>query len=239
MKKLLIIEAGKAVVNLNDKQVNFTEMIINKAGLKKDDVISTPAYKNEELVAPDKISGAIITGSASMVTEEAEWILRTSKWLKEAVKVGIPILGICFGHQLLAKTFGGEVDYHPQGKEIGTVDIQLTEAGKKDQLLSLLPQKFLAHVIHDQTVISLPERAKRLASNDFESNHAFVLFDNLWGVQFHPEFNAEIISDYIKKYENKLIEAGRDIDEIFNSVQEINYGKRLLEGFVELLKENN
>ena len=239
MKKILIIEAGKAVVNLGDKEINFTNRIINQAGLKKDEVMVNSAYKSEPLADLDQISGAIITGSPNMVTEEKEWILMISDWLKEVAKTKIPVLGICFGHQLIAKTFGGEVDYHPDGKEIGTVDIKLTEAGKKDPLLALLPEEFLAHVIHDQTVISLPKKARRLARNDFESNHAFALFDNFWGVQFHPEFNAEIMSQYIKKYEDKLKEAGRDVDEIFNSVQKLDYGKIMLQGFIKMIKKGD
>jgi len=110
----------------------------------------------------------------------------------------VPVLGICYGHQLLAHAMGGKVGYHPGGREIGTVTIELTRAGQDDLLLGTLPDRFKAQVSHQQSVLELPANAVRLAANTFESNHAFRIGRCAWGVQFHPEFSEAIVRQYIE-----------------------------------------
>jgi GMP synthase (glutamine-hydrolysing) len=159
-----------------------------------------------------------------------------AEWLRSIPAELLPVLGICYGHQLLAHAFGGEVGYHPQGVEIGEVGIELTEEGRKDQLLGCLPSSFPGYVTHAQTVIKLPVGAKLLAKNDFEPHHAFVIRDSMWGVQFHPEFTAAITRAYIDKQKPKLIQAGYDINKLLDNVQERGYGRALLRRFLELVR---
>ena len=78
-----------------------------------------------------------------MVTEQDDWSIQLARWLKNTSALSIPTLGICYGHQLIAAAWGGTVDYHPGGKEVGTVNIELTEAGKNDVLLGSMPERFL------------------------------------------------------------------------------------------------
>ncbi|MEL7568807.1 MAG: gamma-glutamyl-gamma-aminobutyrate hydrolase family protein [Bacillota bacterium] len=155
-----------------------------------------PAYLNKPAPELDDVSAIIITGSHSMVTDQDDWSMALCAWLRSHRSKCIPTLGICYGHQLISQAFGGQVDYYPQGKELGTVSIQLTEAGISDPLLGVLPRSFLGHVAHSQTVLQLPPGARILAKNDFEQHHAFVLDDCIWGVQFQPEFNAGITEAY-------------------------------------------
>ena len=68
--------------------------------------------------------------------------------------------GICYGHQLLAKAAGGEAGYHPRGKEIGTVRVDLVDGHNGDALFQSLPNSFAAHVTHSQTVLQLPGGGK-------------------------------------------------------------------------------
>jgi GMP synthase (glutamine-hydrolysing) len=134
-----------------------------------------------------------------MVTEEEEWSQKTAEWLVEVCNREIPVLAICYGHQLLAKALGGISDYHYNGLEIGTVEINLTNYVHDDLLFCELPESFYAHTIHSQTVITLPEGALRLAFNAHDENHAFRIGKNAWGVQFHPEFDKAIMNSYIEE----------------------------------------
>ena len=70
----------------------------------------------------------VISGSHAMLTDEAPWMRRLMRWLEDALgqAEAPPMLGICFGHQLLARTLGGEVDDHPLGMEVGTVALRLS-----------------------------------------------------------------------------------------------------------------
>ncbi len=234
VKRLLIIKTGTTFPSIRRAYGDFDDMIINQAGLPPGDVMVSAVYKYEPLPDLRDVSAIIITGAHAMVTDYDDWLIHLSQWLRDIIHESVPVLGICYGHQLLAQALGGRVDYHPKGKEIGTVSIDLTEQGKTDPLLSALPETFLGHVTHAQTVITLPAEGRLLAKNDYEKHHAFSINENIWGVQFHPEFNAAITRAYIDEQKERLVEEGYDLDQLHDSVREHKYGKLLLRRFIEL-----
>lgn len=234
MKKLLIIKTGTTFSAILKKHGDFENFIINKT-CQASDCIIWSVYKHESPPNLDDVSGIIISGSHSMVSEFEDWSLMLSEWLRRNLRKAIPTLGICYGHQLICQSFGGHVSYHPKGKEIGTVKIALTESGKKDPLLGILPSSFLGHVTHAQTALKLPLGASILAYNDFEQHQAFALHDTLWGVQFHPEFNAAITRAYIEEQSERLIEEGYQINTLKESVKEHIFGELLFKRFLELI----
>ncbi|ACV63640.1 glutamine amidotransferase class-I [Desulfofarcimen acetoxidans DSM 771] len=235
MKKLLIIKTGTTFPSIRETYGDFDDFIINQADISPAGVMVSAIYKDKFLPDYKDVSAVIITGSHSMITDNDNWSIYLSRWLRASVHESIPVLGICYGHQLLARAFGGYVDFHPGGKEIGTVNIELTEQGENDPLLSVLPKKFLGHVTHAQSVINLPVSGQLLAKNCFEGHHAFSINNNIWGVQFHPEFNAGITREYINEQAPCLIKEGYDINQLHNSVREHVYGKILLKRFWELI----
>lgn len=203
---------------------------------KKDIVISAP-YKGDKLPDGNSISGVIITGSHSMVTDHEKWSDDIIVWLREIASYGIPILGICYGHQLIAEAFGGKVGYSPKGLEVGEAKIMLTNEGKNDRLMSVMENEFLGYVTHSQTVLELPKGAKVLAYNDHEPHHGFVINNHIWGVQFHPEFNGEIMFKYVKEKEDSILRLERSVEDVYNGIAEHVYGKILLNRFIELVEE--
>jgi GMP synthase - Glutamine amidotransferase domain len=235
MKKLLIVKTGTTYAAIAKKHGDFEDFIINQIGISPRNVVKWSVYQHEAPPNLDDVSAVIITGSHSMVTEEFGWSVFLSEWLRNLAHKSVPILGICYGHQLIVHAFGGSVNYHPHGQEMGTVTINLTEEGRKDPLLKNLPSEFLGHVMHAQTVVKLPPEARVLAENEFERHHAFVLHDRIWGVQFHPEFTADITYEYIEEQRENLLRDGYDINLLLKSVQEHSFGKLLLNQFVELI----
>ena len=211
MKKLLIIKTGSSDQHVINKCGDCDMRIAQCAGIPYDDIRVISVYENAVPILPDDIAGIIITGSPSMVTALEPWGVATAQWLKQVVKMNIPVLGICFGHQLLAHTFGGSVDYHELGEEKGEVEIRLTEEGKKDPLLGVLPEHFSAYASHFQTVTRLPQNAVILT-------HALRFKDNVWGVQFHPECVGDVFC---------------------NTVEHKTYGMALLRRFYELAIRNS
>lgn len=237
MKQLLIVKTGTTYASIAGRHGDFDDFIINQTGIRSMNVIIWSAYQGEAPPEINDISAVIITGSHSMVTARSGWCVFLSQWLRNIAQKSIPILGICYGHQLIAQAFGGLVDYHPQGKEMGTVSISLTEEGRKDPLMKNLPGKFLGHVMHAQTVVKLPSGARVLAENEFERYQAFVLNDRIWGVQFHPEFSEDITREYIEEQSEDLHREGYDVNLHLKSVQEHPYGKLLLNRFMELVND--
>lgn len=238
MKKLLIIKTGPTLDNIREKYGDFEDMIINNAGLDKGNVKVWSVFYDKAVPGLEDVSAIIITGSHAMVTDYEDWSVMLSNWLIDNASKNIPTLGICYGHQLLADTLGGVVDYHPKGQELGTVKIELTEEGKRDPLLGHLPEVFLAHVAHSQTVLKLPVNARILAKNSFDSHHAFALNNHIWGVQFHPEFNAGVTASYIEEIKGAQTKDVNSVMEMEKSVQEHHFGKILLKRFIELANSN-
>lgn len=156
--------------------------------------------RNEAPPPPDEIGGLVISGSASMVADPLPWIAPTADYCRRAIGAGVPTLGICFGHQLLAHAFGGQVGALAGQPEYGTVEILRTPESTGDDLFGALPEQFLVQAAHYQTVVAPPPGATLLASNT-SGVHALRFAPDAWGVQFHPEFSAEgarIIHDIVR-----------------------------------------
>lgn len=237
MKKIVILKMGDTLKSIKNQIGDFEDIIIKKCGLKKDEfeIIDCPKY--DELPSINSIKGIIITGSHAMVSNYEPWSIKVEKFLGNVIDNNIPILGICYGHQLLGDVLGGKVGYNPKGMELGTVDIYLTEEGKKDKLLGVMPINFKAQVAHSQSILKLPKGVKVLAYNDFESVHSFIYKNNIWGVQFHPEFTGEFTKKYIEFEKENLEKNNKKYEDLYNSVEDNNYGEKLLKRFIKIINK--
>lgn len=196
-RPLAIIKVGDTFDALRARRGDFEHWMAAGLGNTRLPVVVLDPRRGDTLPAPGEISGAIVTGSHAMVSHREPWSEATGAWLARLVARRTPVLGICFGHQLLADALGGEAGDHPGGLEIGTVEVELRPEAAADPLMHDLPARFAAHVVHRQSALRLPEGAVRLAGNAFEPTQAFRLGDNAWGLQFHPEFDAEIMRGYV------------------------------------------
>ncbi len=113
-KPLAIIQMGRPPEDLRRAQGEQADWML--AALDDPDLpvrICKP-HDDEALPAWDALAGAVLTGSWSMVTDREPWSERTAEWLRGAHRAQLPLLGICYGHQLMAHALGGVVDFHPK-----------------------------------------------------------------------------------------------------------------------------
>jgi GMP synthase (glutamine-hydrolysing) len=237
MRPICIIKVGSASPVLGPNKPDFEHWIVRGMGVALDLVRVCSPHLGDTFPKLEDIAGVIVTGSAAMVTDKADWSEQTAAWMADVVAAQVPLLGICYGHQLLAHALGGVVDYNPKGREIGTVAIDVHEAGQADDLLGSLPTHFWAQASHSQSVIQLPKEARLLASNDLEPHHAFVVGDCAWGVQFHPEFDAHFIRALIDHREKDLKAEGLDVDALRLGIRETPEAYGVLKRFAELVAQ--
>lgn len=182
--------------------------------------------------------GIVVTGSPAMVSDREAWSETTARWLSDAVARKVPVLGVCYGHQLLAHALGGDVGYHPEGRETGTWSIELLPEAKSDPLFAELPNTFKAQLTHKQSVLGLPPGAVLLGRSEFEPHQAFRVGECAWGVQFHPEFTDAIMRAYLGVQAPELTAESLDPDALLSAVEPAPEASRLLQRFSELVIEN-
>lgn len=207
---LVIVKLGDTFEALRAQRGDFEHWIADGLDTRTLPLLVVDPRRGDALPDPDQVAGVVVTGSHAMVSNREPWSEATAAWLAQLVARDTPVLGICYGHQLLAHALGGEAGNHPRGVEIGTVTVTLDEAAATDPLLHGLPAQFPAHTVHWQSALRLPEGAVRLAGSAHEPVQAFRVGGHAWGVQFHPEFDAEAMRGYIDLLADDLVGAGTD-----------------------------
>ncbi|PKN28849.1 MAG: GMP synthase [Deltaproteobacteria bacterium HGW-Deltaproteobacteria-21] len=234
MKKLFIIKSGTTFAGTARRWGDFDSWTLNGLQLSRGEVDIVDVEGDGRLPDIEDCRGVVVTGSHANVTDALPWSMAMAAWIPSLIEANIPFLGICYGHQLLAHALGGLVGFHPDGKEIGTVDVHLLPDSLTDPLFGSLPSPFQAHTTHSQTVLSLPKGAVRLASNSFEPNHAFRFGSCAWGVQFHPEYDKNIMESYVVEQAKELEAAGRDVPELLRTIRDTPVAVSILSRFARL-----
>lgn len=135
---------------------------------------------------PDEIY--LITGSNNAAYDTLPWILDLQEWIREAAKLQVPLVGICFGHQVIAQALGGRVERYADGWGVGIREMEVLDA----DLLPFFPDKKMRLIVnhHDQ-VMELPEEATPLATSDFCRFEGFRICHHILTFQGHPEFTVD------------------------------------------------
>ncbi len=169
-------------------------------------------YEGENIPEIKEYSGIIVLGGPMNVYEEEEYpFLRAEDSLiKEALKRRKPTLGICLGAQLIAKAAGAKV-FHGVRKEIGWYPIRLTEEGRADKVFRGLEEQFAVFQWHGDT-FDIPAGGVRLAGSTMFQNQAFSIEARGYALQFHLEVTYQMVSDWMKRYEDELASLKGEVD---------------------------
>jgi GMP synthase (glutamine-hydrolysing) len=135
---------------------------------------------------PDAADGWLITGSKHGAYEDHPWIPPLEDLIRAIHASGRPLVGVCFGHQIIAQAMGGTVEKFGGGWSVGRTEYMLEG------------QKVALNAWHQDQVTEVPEGARVVGSSDFCANAMLAYGDNIWTIQAHPEFNSDFIDGLIQ-----------------------------------------
>lgn len=229
---LVVLVTGDPLPSTQARRGGFAELIRDVVEPYFAGPIVAVDVRSEASLPPvETVSGVVVSGSASSVTERLPWMLRLEEHLCRAVSSQTPVFGICFGHQLLASALGGEVRPNPRGREMGSVHAFRHGEYRGRDLLDSTPETFVVNMTHVDSVTRLPAGARVLARTELEP-HALVQFgETAWGAQFHPEVDALVMREYVEGRRDVLEREGFDAERTLADVSSAEAGKAVLERF--------
>ncbi len=136
--------------------------------------------------APDDCDGWIITGSRHGAYEPHPWIAPLEQLIRDIYAAHRPLVGVCFGHQIIAQALGGTVEKFSGGWSAGKVDYQFDDG-----------RTMAMNAWHQDQVTRLPKGARTIARSDFCEHAALVYGDDILTIQPHPEFDGTTIGHLI------------------------------------------
>lgn len=242
---ILILKTGEALPPVKRRCGDFEDWIARGLGRPLDSLEVASVYKGDSLPSVDSIRGVVITGSPAMVTERLDWSEASARWLAKIVEKDIvPVLGLCYGHQLLAHALGGKVGSNPKGREMGTVDVtfhrkEIESAGESDGPVPIFERGVLrGHMSHVESVLRPPKDAEIFARTDLDPHSVLAFGPRQWGVQFHPEFDREIMQGYVEARRDVLTSEGLDPDRMIAEAVETVLITRVLARFADWVERS-
>ncbi|MBF25256.1 MAG: aminotransferase [Flavobacteriales bacterium] len=198
--KYLLLQARKAgdpmikqELNCFQKALKCSEKNINSIDLIRDEV---------SLSSFEKVDAVIIGGSGDYsIAHGGSWMNRVLDIMNYLYNNSKITFASCWGFQAMAKARGGSVVHDLNRAELGTIKLQVTDAGKKDIIFKELPINFFAQMGHEDIVEKLPKDAILLASSKKVKNEAFCFKNRpIYCTQFHPEMDKKDIRERMEIY---------------------------------------
>jgi GMP synthase (glutamine-hydrolysing) len=170
-------------------------------------------YAGDELPMLEEYDALLVLGGAMGAHDDAHlsWIGPTKELLRTAADSGLPTLGICLGHQLVAAALGGRSEPNPLGQQVGVLPVSWAEAATQDELFAPLATPRRGVQWNTDIVTALPPGAVVLAETDRGEVQVARFGPSIWGVQLHPEVDAAIVASWVSDTERESL-AGRGLD---------------------------
>ena len=230
ISNIQVISCGPGLKEINENHGVSSDWIQSMMKNRVSDIQVVRSYL-EESPSFESNSAWIIMGSRYSAYDNMAWIDSLQSNILKAIKLEIPILGICFGHQILCKALGANVANNPAGWEIGSSEVFLSDKGLSSPIFKGFSPNFYVYQSHHDVVNGLPDNLDLLCSNKFGVQS--VSYKNrVFGVQFHPEFSYDVMKAYFDIRTQDLADSDY-------SVLNKNDGNKVVDNFINIiLKEN-
>jgi len=212
---IAVLQAGRSPDSLTPRHGDYDAMCKALLGRKPHEAKTFAVLDNHFPRAIEGYDLIIITGSPSGVYEDHDWIAPLESLIREAYAKNIKMLGLCFGHQIIAQALGGRVEKSDKGYGIGVMDYTFTDAADGGQNLSLCAW-------HQDQVITPPKDAETILTSDFCPHAGLSYGSAALSFQPHPEFSKSFVKDLIDLRRGKTISeamAEASEDSLQNDIQ--------------------
>ena len=191
---------------------------------------------------PDRLNGydgIYLSGSPHGAYEDVPFIRREHELIHEAAALGIPMLGVCFGQQILASALcGRDQVYRRDSCEVGFKTLDVTESAVDDDIASALFPRVEMFVWHNDEVRGDHPDMTIIATSDDCPNHIFRYRDQpIWGIQGHPDLSLEESRTWFEENRDDLEADGADVDGLHRTAVEQDTAKTMLRRFAGLVAE--
>jgi GMP synthase (glutamine-hydrolysing) len=167
---------------------------------------------------------------------DSPWLDRAFDCLREIYRIARPTFASCWGFQAMARAMGGSCVNDLPNAEVGTIQLQLTDAGRNDPIFGTLPSNFVGHAGHEDHVIKLPPGSELLASSARVKEQAFRFNGRpIYCTQFHPELDRAAMMERVIAYPEYVARIARiSYDEFVDNLRETPEANSLLKRFVDV-----
>ncbi|GGF42811.1 GMP synthase-Glutamine amidotransferase [Mameliella alba] len=186
--KIGILQTGIVVPELAQEHGQYPEMFMDRLSHAGFTFETWSVVNGEFPPGPEAADGWLITGSRHGVYEDHAWLPPLEEFIRQIVAAGKPLVGICFGHQVIAQALGGTAVKYPGGWAVGPQTYEFEGRGPKTVM-----------AWHQDQVTDPPEGSVTLASNDFCRHAALLYPGKAYTVQPHPEFDCAFTKGLIDK----------------------------------------
>lgn len=208
--------------------------IARYAGLSVDQFRSVSPFTTP--ITPSLLEGfdgVMIGGSDTSVLDEFPWTSSIIRLIHQIAEVKMPLFGSCWGHQMIARAFDGEVVSDVARKEMGTIEVSLTPEGSQDALFGALPKTFKAQSGHKDHVSRLPDNIEPLAFSSLSPYQGLRVKDRpIYGAQFHADMGRRELKERLEFYQYDYVDQ-TEFQRICDSLCDSPEAVTLLAGFVD------